>query len=346
MAKKVFPIGSLDICLSNRCNLMCKYCYFDSINTGKPLFLTFEQIAKAFDLYIGLVSVNGVDKISFSGAEPFLNYPLLLRSVRYIRSKCAEKPEIELFTNGTFLSPVRVKELQGLQAKIVVSIDGAKQSNDRNRIFHKDPAASVFDCIMGNLRKLSKAQLGRMCASMTVTAQTAPLLAANVRFLREFGFGEVQINLNILEIWGVFKFIFALIFYFAVILIAANTMYMALLERMREFGIMGAIGLKPRRLSRMILLEGFLMSGISGIVGGMVGIMGSFYLKEHHIDLSRFMTQITYAETTLQPRLRSYPTLGSMLIPIVMITVLGMIVATFPARRLRRLRPVDVLREV
>lgn len=201
MTKEVFPIGSLDICLSNRCNLMCKYCYFDSINRGKPLFLAFEQIARAFDLYIGLVSVNGVDKISFAGAEPFLNYPLLLRAVRYIRSNCGEKPEIELFTNGTFLSPARVRELQCLQAKIVVSIDGAKQSNDYNRIFHRKPAASVFDCIMGNLKKLSKEELGRMCASMTVTAQTAGLLAANVRFLREFGFGEVQINLNILEIW-------------------------------------------------------------------------------------------------------------------------------------------------
>jgi len=151
---------------------------------------------------------------------------------------------------------------------------------------------------------------------------------------------------QILEVWGAMKFVFAIVFYFAVILISANTMYMALLERLREFGIMGAIGLKPRRLSRMILLEGFLMSGISGIVGGMAGIMGSFYLKEHYIDLSKYITQITYAETTIQPRLRSYPTLGSMLIPIVTITVLGIIVATFPARRLRRMHPVDALREV
>lgn len=151
---------------------------------------------------------------------------------------------------------------------------------------------------------------------------------------------------QILEIWGAIKFIFAIIFYFAVILVSANTMYMALLERMREFGIMRAIGLKPRLLSRMILLEGFLMSGISGIVGGIAGIMGSFYLKEHHIDLSRFMTHIAYAETTLQPRIRSYPSLDNILIPIVMIIILGIIVSLFPARRVRRLRPVDVLREV
>ncbi|MFC1551670.1 ABC transporter permease, partial [Candidatus Latescibacterota bacterium] len=130
------------------------------------------------------------------------------------------------------------------------------------------------------------------------------------------------------------------------ILVAANTMYMALHERMREFGIMRAIGMKPRRLSRMIVLEAVLMSGIAGIVGGIVGISGSFYLKDHYIDLSSVMTQISYAETTLQPRLRTYPMLDSMIMPIVVIVILGIIVSLFPARKLKKLKPVDVLREV
>ena len=53
-----------------------------------------------------------------------------------------------------------------------------------------------------------------------------------------------------------------------------------------------------------------------------------------------------YAGTVITPRIRCYPALDNMLIPILMITALGMIVALFPAWRLRKLRPVDVLREV
>ncbi len=151
---------------------------------------------------------------------------------------------------------------------------------------------------------------------------------------------------QIIEMWGTMKFIFALIFYFAVILVSANTMYMSLLERLREFGIMAAIGLRQRLLSRMVLLEGFLMSGLAGLMGGAVGISFSFYFKNHHIDLSAFMNQIAYAETVFQPRLRTYPAMSNMLMPIVIITLLGVIVAMFPARRLRKYRPVDVLREV
>jgi ABC-type antimicrobial peptide transport system permease subunit len=151
---------------------------------------------------------------------------------------------------------------------------------------------------------------------------------------------------QIIEMWGTMKFIFALIFYFAVILVSANTMYMSLLERLREFGIMAAIGLRQRLLSRMVLIEGFLMSGLAGLLGGAVGIAFSFYFKNHYIDLSAFMNEISYAETVLQPRLRTYPAMSNMLMPIVIITLLGVIVAMFPARKLKKYRPVDVLREV
>jgi len=151
---------------------------------------------------------------------------------------------------------------------------------------------------------------------------------------------------GIIEIWDSIKFIFAMVFYFAVILICTNTMYMALLERLREFGIMGAIGMKRRRLSFMIVLEGFLMSSIAGIAGGLVGCALTFFLKDHYIDLSGYMSEIAYAETVIQPRLRTYPALDNILMPVVIIALLGTIVALFPARRLERHRPVDVLREV
>ena len=151
---------------------------------------------------------------------------------------------------------------------------------------------------------------------------------------------------QIVDIWDVFEYVFAVIFYFAVILVAANTMYMAFFERMREFGIMGAVGFKLRNLSFMIVLEGLLMSGIAGIFGGILGTLLSLYVHQHPIDLSMFFQPITWAGTAFQPRLRCYLEMSNMVIPVVMITILGMIVAVFPALKLYRLKPVDVLREV
>ncbi|HEY9856056.1 MAG TPA: ABC transporter permease, partial [Stenomitos sp.] len=72
---------------------------------------------------------------------------------------------------------------------------------------------------------------------------------------------------NMIDKSGVQKAMTAVIFYFAVILITVNTMYMAQLERLREFAVMGAIGLKPRRLMSLIVLEGAMMSGIAALAG-------------------------------------------------------------------------------
>jgi ABC-type lipoprotein release transport system permease subunit len=151
---------------------------------------------------------------------------------------------------------------------------------------------------------------------------------------------------QLLDLWGVSKFIFAVIFYFAVILVAANTMYMAFFERIREFAVMEALGLKSIRLSSLIIYEGFLLSGIAGLVGGVIGIAASLYFSTHVIDLSSFFDPISYAGGAIQPRLRVYPALNNILYPILLIVGLGLLVALFPAWKLRRLKPVDALKEV
>lgn len=200
MAKKTYPVSSFDICLSNRCNLMCRYCYFDSINRGEPQFLTFDQIKRAVDMYVDLVSVRGIDKVSLAGGEPFLDFALLERAVAYVRRACGPKVDIEVFTNGTLATPERLRRLFRHNAKVVLSLDGRKASNDLHRVFASGKG-SVYDKVMANFSGLTAEERTRICASMTVTAATGGALAENVRFLREAGFGEVQINLNLLEQW-------------------------------------------------------------------------------------------------------------------------------------------------
>ena len=117
-------------------------------------------------------------------------------------------------------------------------------------------------------------------------------------------------------------------------------------RRLREFGIMGAVGMKKRRLSLMILLEGLFLSGIAGLTGGTAGNLISWYLCENSIDLSAFFPPISLAGTVFLPELRCYLAVENMLIPVVMMIILGMVVALFPAHRLLKLNPVDVLREV
>jgi ABC-type lipoprotein release transport system permease subunit len=154
-----------------------------------------------------------------------------------------------------------------------------------------------------------------------------------------------QLN-DLLGLMKVFKFLFALIFYFAVILITVNTLYMALMERMHEFAVMNALGFRPVRLSVMVMLEALFMSLIAAVAGGLVGSLAGWYLQGHPIDLSRFIETITYAESTIQPRIRSWMTPDIVIMPMCMLVIFGVLVGFFPAMRVRRIRPVAILREV
>jgi ABC-type lipoprotein release transport system permease subunit len=154
-----------------------------------------------------------------------------------------------------------------------------------------------------------------------------------------------QLN-DIINIKKISKFIFAVIFYFAVILVTGNTIHMSILERMREFAVMGAIGLKPLRLASLVITEGMIMSGIAAVAGEILGLLPTLYILNHPIDLSSFMTSISIADSTIQPRIRTALAIDNLIIPVLLIFVFGVIVSLFPARRLKKMRPVNVLREV
>ncbi|MDD5658070.1 MAG: radical SAM protein, partial [Elusimicrobia bacterium] len=85
--KTLYPISALDICLSNRCNLACRYCYFDTLNQGPARFLSPAQLHRALVLYADLVPAAGIDKISLAGGEPLLDYQLAKAAVEAIRER-------------------------------------------------------------------------------------------------------------------------------------------------------------------------------------------------------------------------------------------------------------------
>lgn len=151
---------------------------------------------------------------------------------------------------------------------------------------------------------------------------------------------------SMLQQSGTSKLLTSVIFYFAVVLVTVNTMYMAQLERLREFAVMGAIGLKPRRLMGLMVIEGSFMSAIAAVVGGLAGMALSLYLADHPIVMSSSTETLSMAGTTLSTSMRSVLTWDSVLFPVLLMMSLGGVLSLFPAWKLGRLRPVDALREV
>jgi ABC-type lipoprotein release transport system permease subunit len=148
-----------------------------------------------------------------------------------------------------------------------------------------------------------------------------------------------------LHIWWAIQIIMMVIYYFAVFLITFNTMTMAFFERMREFAVLTALGMRRLGLAGLILLEGLLLGILAGTLGTVLGAGAAHWLFLHPFDLSPWMGDLSWGGTSLQPRLIGVLTTTNVGMPLVSMIGLGVVVAALPVFRLWSMRPIDALRE-
>ena len=75
------------------------------------------------------------------------------------------------------------------------------------------------------------------------------------------------------------------IIYIAIGLVILNAMLMAVFERIREFGVLKAIGMGPGTVFSLVIAECVVQVGIALTVGIGLSLPGVWYLKEYGIDL-------------------------------------------------------------
>jgi ABC-type antimicrobial peptide transport system permease subunit len=117
---------------------------------------------------------------------------------------------------------------------------------------------------------------------------------------------------------------------------------MSVLERVRDFGVLLAVGMYRRRLFAMIILESFFLSFTGGIIGVLFGWGITSYFHSVGIDLSIVSDGLSAygIPTMLYPYIRSsvYGSLSIMMI------AASIIAALYPAIKAVRLKPVESIR--
>lgn len=121
-----------------------------------------------------------------------------------------------------------------------------------------------------------------------------------------------------------------------------NTMLMAVLERLKELGMLMAIGMNRMRVFTMILLETVMLSLTGGGIGIFAGYAVTLFFNRKGIDLSNFAEateKLGYAAIV-------YPAtdLGIDLKVTVMVLITAILAALYPAWKAIRLRPAETLR--
>ncbi len=145
--------------------------------------------------------------------------------------------------------------------------------------------------------------------------------------------------------FDVSRFIFVIILYFATGLGILNTVYMSVMERTREFGILMALGLRPLQIRLIVLLESLLLGMLGTALGLIIGLLLSSYMSLVGFDLSSWITPISYAGGTIQPRLRAIFEQRNFIDPAYMLLLVSILAGFLPARRAAKLQPVAAIRE-
>lgn len=121
-----------------------------------------------------------------------------------------------------------------------------------------------------------------------------------------------------------------------------NTMLMAVLERMREIGVLMAVGMSKARIFVMIMLETVMLTMIGGPFGLLLSYGFVTYFGEAGINLGG----AAYSDLGFAAIVYPYLDARSYLEVTMMMVVMAVIAAVYPARKALKLIPVEAIRTI
>jgi ABC-type lipoprotein release transport system permease subunit len=151
---------------------------------------------------------------------------------------------------------------------------------------------------------------------------------------------------EVIAAYDVSRMIIVTILYLATGLGILNTFFMSVMERTREFGILMAQGMRPWTIRGLVLLETLLLGCIALTIGLLCGAIMTLYMQQVGIDLSGYITPVTYAGGTILPRLHAVFAAGNFLVPAGMLLLVSLFAGFLPANRAARLDPVVAVRDI
>lgn len=155
-------------------------------------------------------------------------------------------------------------------------------------------------------------------------------------------FPELQ---NTMATKGAVMQVFGIIMLFIAGIGMLNLLLMAVYERTREIGLLGALGFKPRQISRLFLLEGAITGIVGSLAGTALGLLVNLIMSRVGFDFSAFTDMADYM-ALIDGRI--YCGLGLSAVPRLVITavIVSILAATYPAIEASRREPAAALHYV
>jgi ABC-type lipoprotein release transport system permease subunit len=137
--------------------------------------------------------------------------------------------------------------------------------------------------------------------------------------------------------------VMGVIVYLAVGIVILNAMLMAVFERIRELGVLKAIGYPPMRVLLLVLTETAIQTAVALVVGVLLAIPVNAYMTRNGLDLSA-LGNISVMGVAFDPIWRSHVDLSTYTGPVSTLVVIVGLAVLYPALKAAFIRPLDALR--
>jgi putative ABC transport system permease protein len=292
----------------------------------------------------GVQAVSGRILIEGMAASPVSSFGVKIVGIIPDEAKQATRLPEEIIAGGYFDSKI-VLSFQGLDEAIIsVACRVVGIFKTESALFDE---MNVFVLQDDLFRVLETTPIIHEIAIRTTSAQIMPQVAETLKAkydtLLVQTWKEIAPEIAVTSVMMLYSsYIFVGIILLALLFSITNTMLMSVVDRIRELGMLIAVGMKKRYVFAMILLETIFLS-ISGGLGGMViGWVSIRYFSLAGIDLSAFASGFEGfgASTMLYPFLP----VAMYIILTIMIMATANIAALLPAWKAIHIQPSEAIR--
>jgi ABC-type lipoprotein release transport system permease subunit len=148
---------------------------------------------------------------------------------------------------------------------------------------------------------------------------------------------------RILDLADAQTIVMVLITYVAVAMIVLNAMLMSVFERIRELGVMKAIGVTPWQLFLLVYAETMVQVTVASIIALSSGWSAARYFQNNGIDLSAIAGSTSFGGVAIDPIWYAYVTKEAVIIPIVFLFIIAAAAVIYPAVKAAVIRPVKAI---
>lgn len=197
-------LSSACLNITDDCVLNCTYCFVEQ----HPHYMTLDTAKAAVDYLLNNLHIKKEKKLHSESDKTFINYfggeptmlwdEIIVPLTLYIEEKYPNEVKLGITTNGTLLTKERIDFLYDHKINPLLSIDGAKETQDINRPYRNGD--SSFDKIIEIIPYLLE-KFPNITFRATISQNTVSHTFENYIFASYLGFQNIFMIPNSREEW-------------------------------------------------------------------------------------------------------------------------------------------------